>query len=166
MNIIDGLDIPLVEFVSQKSTPFPIKFSKQETEAADEHIHKLLQKGAIIECSSINPGDFVSTVFLRPKKDGGYRMILNLKDFNDFVEYNHFKMETLKEICASITPGCYMAVIDLQDAYLVIAITSKHHKFLKFRWRDKIYCYVVLPFGLACAPRIFTKLLKVPLYHI
>ena len=90
-------------------------------------------------------------------------MILNLKNFNDFVEYNHFKMETLKDILLAVTPGCFMAVIDLQDAYLVVPIHSSCKCFLKFRWRGKIYAYQVLPFGLSCAPQIFTKLLKPPL---
>ena len=75
--------------------------------AADKHIDELLAKGAIREYDSVQPSDFVSTVFLRPKKDGGYHMILNLKDFNQSVEYNHFKMETLKDICNSISTNLH-----------------------------------------------------------
>ena len=164
IKIVEGLDIPLVEVQHQSHIPHPLQVSADETKAADEQIQQLLQKGAIEECQHTNPDDFVSTV--RPKKDGGYHMIWNLKDFNKFVEYNHFKMETLKDICQSITPNCFMAVIDLQDAYLVIPISRHHQRFLKFIWKGKIYCYLVLPFSLACAPRIFTKLLKVPLSEI
>ena len=166
LNIVQGLDIPILEIQHQRHVPHPLQFSAAETEAADQQIQTLLEKGAIVECSSIESHDFVSTVFLRPKKDGGFRMILNLKDFNQYVEYNHFKMETFRDICESISPGCFMAVIDLQDAYLVIPISRKHRRYLKFMWKGKIYCYLVLPFGLACAPRIFTKLLKVPLSQI
>ena len=160
------MSIPIKDLQIQDYVPKPLRFLQVEMEAADEQITQLLQKHAIIECDSISEGDFFSTVFLRPKKDGGYQMILNLKDFNQFVEYLHFKMETLKDICNAMIPGCFMAVTDLKDAYLVISILGEHCCFLKFHWCDKIYYYLVLPFGLTCAPQIFTNLLKVPLSEI
>ena len=163
LKIISGFQLPLVDFQKQKHAPNPLTFSEMEMRAADEQIEQLLAKGAIMECDSIDENDFVSTVFLRPKKDGGFRMILNLKGFNEYIEYQHFKMETIKDIMHAIVPNCFMAVADLSDAYLVIPIAKWHWRFLKFRWRGKIYCYLVLPFGLACAPRVFTKVAKVPL---
>ena len=39
-------------------------------------------------------GEYISSIFIRPKKDGTYRLILNLKNLNDHVEYHHFKMDT------------------------------------------------------------------------
>ena len=53
-----------------------------------------------------------------------------------------------------------MSIFDLQDAYLVIAIAGVHMKFLIFEWQGRIYMYIVMPFGLAEAPRKLTKLLK------
>ena len=46
---------------------------------------------SVIVPSSPERGDFVSTISLHPKKDGTHRTILNLKQFNTFVEYHHFK---------------------------------------------------------------------------
>lgn len=40
--------------------------------------------------------DFMSNIFIRPKKNRKQRVILNLKRLNNCVEYHHFKMETLK----------------------------------------------------------------------
>ena len=42
---------------------------------------KLLVKGVIIPTTH-GPGEFISTIFLRPKPDGTHRMILNLKKVN------------------------------------------------------------------------------------
>ena len=53
-----------------------------------------------------------------------------------------------------------MAIFDFTDAYLTVSIAGEHVKFLKFQWQGKIFMYVVLPFGIASAPRQFTKLLK------
>lgn len=42
------------------------------------------------------PKEFISTIFLVPKKSGGMRPIINLKPLNNFVGTIHFKMETLQ----------------------------------------------------------------------
>ena len=121
------------------SRPFPsqtsvreIKMSMDENKAARDHIQELLRKKAIVP-SDKTDGDFLSNVFLVPKKDGGFRMILNLKQFNKYVEKFHFKMETLQTILHLVSPHSWMTVLDLQDAYLVIPVGvsrgyTNHHQ--------------------------------------
>ena len=46
-----------------------------------QEIEKLLNKQVIREVTHI-PGEFVSNIFLREKRDGGFRIILNLKPLN------------------------------------------------------------------------------------
>ena len=113
--------------------------------------------------SSPEKDDFVSTIFLRPKKDGSHRTILNLKQFNEFLEYHHFKMDTLETAISMMKPGCYMASVDLKDAYYMVRIDLSHQKYLKFWFEGQYFQYTCLPNGLASVPRIFTKLLK-PVY--
>ena len=91
--------------------PQSIKFTDWESSLMDQEIYTLLQKG-VIEEAYHSHGEFLSNVFLRPKKDGSFRMIVNLKNLNSHVEYNKFKMDTLQSILKLVTPGCYMATID------------------------------------------------------
>ena len=101
LQIVQGMHIPLEQFLEQECNPSPqIPMSREEMAAADEHIQTLLKKGAIWECPSNEPepGEFISNVFLWPKKDGSYHMILNLKKFNEYVQYKKLKMETLNHI--------------------------------------------------------------------
>ena len=42
--------------------------------------------------------DFFSSVFLRVKNHGNYRMILNLKKLNKYIDPKHFKMESLQNV--------------------------------------------------------------------
>ena len=137
-------------------------FNAVEQAIVASEIQKLAEKGVIIP-STHEEGEFISTIFLRSKKDGKYRTILNLKQFNEFVQYKHFKMDTLDMVIKLMKPGCYMASIDLQDAYYTLPVHPDHQKFLKFKFQDTLYQYTCLPNGLSSAPRIFTKLLK-PVY--
>ena len=109
---------------------------KHEGDLLDEDIIKLRKKG-VIELTSHSPDEFISTVFLRPKKTGGHRMILNLSDLNLSVEYNHFKMERLEAACRLMTKGCFMASIDLSDAYYSVNICENDRKYLRFIWRGQ-----------------------------
>ena len=68
--------------------------SSQECEIIDNEIEELLAKGAI-QVSEHENGEVISPIFLRYKKDGSPRPIINLKTLNSHVVYSHFKMETL-----------------------------------------------------------------------
>ncbi len=56
-----------------------------------------------------------------------------------------------------IRPGDWFASVDLKDAYFHIQIAPHHRRFLRFAFEGTAYQYSVLPFGLALAPRTFSK---------
>ena len=59
--------------------------------------------------------------------------------------------------------SCHMASVDLRDAYYSIPIAIEDRKYLMFEWQGSYYQFTCLPNGLACTPRMFTKILK-PVY--
>ena len=69
-------------------------------------------------------------------------------------------MDTIWTAIRMMSPGCYMASIDLKDAYYSVPIHKDDQKYLKFYWRGTLYQYTCFPNGLAICPRKFTKLLK------
>ena len=111
----------------------------------------------------IRPDQFVSRIFEVPKKTGDYRLILDLSDLNLYLKKVHFKMEGLQAILSLICQGDFLASLDLQDAFLTVAMHHAFFKYLCFDFEGVRYCFKALVFGLSCAPRVFTKLLKVPL---
>ena len=141
---------------------FSPKFSQQECTILSSEVQSLLSHG-VIKVSSHENVEYVSPIFLTPKRDGGHRMILNLSQLNDFIKYEHFKMDNIKTVLNLITPNCYMCKIDLKDAYYSIKIDEAFQKYLKFCWEEVLYQYVCYPNGLCSCPRRFTKLMKVPL---
>ena len=78
---------------------------------------------------------------MREKKDGSHRMISSLKDLNQQVEYQKFKMETVQTALQLTTKNCYFASVDLRDTYYSIEIHTEFGKYLKFYWRDTLYCF-------------------------
>ncbi|KAI8490473.1 hypothetical protein Bbelb_317410 [Branchiostoma belcheri] len=50
--------------------------------------------------------------------------------------------------------------IDIRDAYFHIPIHESFRRLLRFRWKGQIWEFQALPFGLNCAPRVFTKVTK------
>ena len=160
LNMVSGMCLDLTDIPKQTKLPHQIHMTQKEMSVAKDHIKVLLDKQAIRETTFNPKTDFLSNVFLRPKPDGSYRIILNLKKFNQYIQYAHFKMESLQHILDLVTHNCFMCVLDLSDAYLTVTINKRFIRFLTFQFNGKYYCYIVLPFGISSAPQKFTKLLK------
>ena len=116
-------------------------------------------------------GGYYSHYFLASKKTGGFRPILNLRGLNAYLLVEKFRMETLASILRDLQQGVWMISLDLKDAYLHVPIIPPHRKFLRFALRDhqgilRVYQWAVLPFGLATAPRVFTKILAPIAAHL
>ena len=159
LNTVCGYSIEF-DSVPQQNRALPsLNFSKQEKQLVDIEIEKLLVKNVISEVQHV-PGEFISNIFLRPKKDGTHRVIFNVKDLNSYIEYHHFKMDTLRTALQLIKPDCWFTSIDLKDAYYSVSVIKEDRKYLRFLWNNTCYEFSCLPMGLTSSPRVFTKLLK------
>lgn len=159
LNIVKGFKLPFTSLPVQKYIPGQIQFSDMENTEINLEIARLLEIGAIAECIH-EQNEFISNIFTRKKSNGKIRIILNLKALNEFLVYEHFKMEHMEYICELVHLNDWFGSIDLSDAYFSVPIDISHWKYLKFNWNGKLYCYKVLVFGLSVAPRIFTRLCK------
>ena len=113
---IKGVKTEFVDCAKQTMIPRECNFDATEVVIIDKQIETFLQTG-VIETTTHCEGEYISNISIRPKKDGSYRLILNLKNLNQFVQYHHFKMENLKSAITLMSPNCFMASIDLKDAY-------------------------------------------------
>ena len=89
---------------------------------------------------------------------------MNLSYLNKFLCKQEFKYEDLRIVMSLIEKGDYLFTFDLKSGYHHIDICSSQHKYLGFAWeeegRKQFYVFTVLPFGLATACYIFTKVLR------
>ena len=97
----------------------------------NSEIQKLKSKKVIVNTDK-RTGDYISGVFARSKKDGSHTMILNLKNFNKFICFRHFKMESIQNVLNAIKKDASMASIDLKDAFYSVPVAAHHQKHLKF----------------------------------
>ena len=103
----------------------------------------------IIDTTPHRKGEVLSSIFVRPNKDGSYRLILNLKGLNQYVIYHHFKMVTLYPMLKLVEKDCYLAFLDLKDAYYLVAVKVSDSKYLHFMWNKTLYQFTYLPYGLS-----------------
>ncbi|KAJ7329295.1 hypothetical protein JRQ81_015469 [Phrynocephalus forsythii] len=107
-----------------------------------------------------------TTTGLLPKKDGGLRPILDLRNLNFFIRPRRFRMTTLEANLPLLNENDWFAVIDLHVAYFHISITPAHRKYLQFTVGNDTYQFKALPFGLSTSPRVFTKCLAPVAAHL
>ena len=150
----DFIETPL-----QNHPPHVPRFASDEIQWITVEVQTMLDKGAI-EKTAQSPDQFVDHIFLRPKKNGTFRPVFNLKPLNRFIRYEHFKMEGMQMLSSMLQNGDWMCTLDLKYAYFCVAVGQNHQKYLRFLWNNQMYQYKSIPFGLGSAPRTFTKLLK------
>ena len=162
LQAVAGTMLEFVDELPPLRQPRRLQFTDFESDVIDKQIIAFLQLG-IVEKTEHSSDEFISNIFIRDKKDGSHRLILNLVELNPFIAYHHFKMDTIESVINMMRPNCFMASIDLAKAYYSIPVVTAHRRFLRFEWNDVLYQFRVIPNGLSSGPRTFTKILK-PVY--
>lgn len=165
LKAVQAYELEFIELPGDSGITHSIPFSRSDRSLIDRELDTLLAKGAIRECAHTK-GEFVSNIFIRQKKSGGFRVILNLKKLNKFIRYEHFKMEHIDHVTDLVFKDDFMASIDLKDAYFSVNLHEADRKYVRFLWNHKLYEYCCLCFGYAAAPRLFTKLTKPIMAHL
>ena len=135
-----------------------------KAQALRQELSTLLEKDAIerVEQSS-QQGGFYSVYFLIPKKEGGFRPILDLRGLNSFLKVLPFHMLRTVDVLQAVARHSWFTSIDLKDAYFHVPIATCHRQFLRFAFEGRAYQFKVLPFGLSLAPRVFTRCMRAAL---
>ena len=126
----------------------------------------MLETGRIIELSA--PPKVVNPLSVSENSDKK-RLILDLRYVNAHVWKEHVKFEDFKVLKGFIHKDCHMFNFDFKSGYHHVEIFEEHWEFLGFAWsfkgKKRFFCFVVLPFGLCSAGRIFTKVCRVLVKH-
>ena len=100
---------------------------------------------------------------------GKKRLVIDLRYLNGYLLKDSFKYEDLRIAMLMFQKGDYLFSFDLKSGYHHVDIHKRHWQYLGFSWgggdRPQYYEFKVLPFGLATACYVFTKLLRPLIKH-
>ncbi len=127
-------------------------------ELAENHYAKVTHKPTI-----------VSALGAIPKDNGDIRLIHDCsrpqgKAVNDYAEKISCKYQTIQSAIKHLTPGCYLAKVDLQSAYRSVGLHPSQFEFTGLKWTfkgDPNPTWLIdkrLPFGARKSPGIFHRL--------
>ena len=156
LQIVTGVVIPFQQIPLQTNMAPRISDNQSEKEKIEQEIVAMLQKGAIQVVSPMK-GEFISPIFLVPKKDGGSRPVINLKRFNSHIVFQHFKMEGLHLLKHIIQEKDFMIKIDLKDGYFCVPMSQQHQPFLRFIWGGHTVSVHLPPFRSSSCPSLLHK---------
>ena len=139
----------------------PLRFSRPHRKTSPSilaRVDELLRDGVVEKTT----GRYhLNRLFEVPKKDSDKsRLVLDVSALNKFIPSFSFRMTTVPMVRQALVPGCFMASVDLKDAYWHVPIHRRFRPFLAFSAGATIYQFRVMPFGLNIAPRVFTRILR------
>lgn len=164
--IKDGYALPFVELPTTRAMENH-KSAVDDKQFVTEQIKELLSAGCITEAnlSEVHVVSPLGVVKNSVKK----RLILDLRYVNHFLRIPKFKYEDIRTTRDIFTLGDWFFRFDYKSGYHHVDILPSHQKFLGFSWtlegEKKWFVFSVLPFGLASAPYVFTKIQKALVKH-
>ena len=138
------------------------KTARDSMEFVKSEVNKLLENGCVVEVKDkpivINP------LTVATNKVGKQRLVLDCCHLNKCLQKFNFKYEDAIEARRLFEKGTYLFSFNLRSAYHHIDIFSQHRTYLGFKLikgeTTKYFIFHSLPFSLATAGFIFTKLLR------
>ena len=159
--IKEGYKLPLLSLPEPYSKPNH-KSALQNKEFVSQAISDLIKSRCVVKIEDIPP--ICSPLSVIVNNSGKKRLVIDLRHLNQYLLKDNFKYEDLRTAMLLFQKDDYLFSFDLKSGYHHVDIHSQHQKYLGFVWDMgyglQHYMFKVLPFGLAPACYIFTKLLR------
>ena len=141
------------------------KSARDNPDFVKGEISSRIEKGVVSEVDLVPR--VVNPLTVAYSKTGKPRLVLDCRHINPALHLFNVKFEDIRIASEMFDLSSYVYTFDLKSAYHHIAIFPGHRMYLGFRWEHdsgdggaRSYVFNSLPFGLATAGHIFTKLLR------
>lgn len=132
----------------------PVLGRASQPQEVKEEISKLVRNGAFVPMET----RFVSPTFLIPKRDGGKRLIHDLRGINTALMPPKFTLHGAQDAATVVRESKWLVALDMKHGYQQVAMSPKARKYLGAQWGERTVVSTVLPFGLSVSPYVFTRL--------
>jgi hypothetical protein len=132
------------------------KLSKHEWELVDERC-KELHEACLIQPSSSN---FTTAIIMPTKEDLAglwieQKMCMDYRPLNLVTPQDRYPMPILEELFDNIGDSNIFTIVDLKQGFNQIVLATKDRKKTTFHESNKLWEWLVMPFGLKNAPVFF-----------
>ena len=100
--------------------------------------------------------------FLVRKGEKGWRLIVDLREFNKYLELQKFSLITLNKRRYDYYDLTAHDTTDLTSGYDHLGICTQHQRYIGIQCEDEVAVFVGAPFGTAPLPGIFQEMASVP----
>ena len=121
---------------------------------------KKLQDQDIIEKVTNQPTPWISPIVATPKKDGGLRICVDMREANQAIERERHTMPTLQDFKAEVNGAKFFSKIDLKQAYHQLELHEESRFITTFTTHEGLYQYKRLNYGTNSAAEIFQNVLQ------
>ena len=139
-------------------------FTAAETAFINNEIETLLQT----KCKTkfVNKPTCVSSISTVPKKNGRFRLIIDLWEVNNHLKPPKFVYEDIKQVIDIVKPKDKIITLDIKNGFYHIKVAPECSTYLGFTWRGRFYTWMVLPFGLNISPYYFCKTTRAVVHYL
>lgn len=158
-DLVWGVHVPTSTFVPANSAD-NYKSAAEKSVEVDEALEELRVAGKIEQVFGPELVDtVVSPLGAVPKPDSNkIRVVHDLSLFvNEFVISRDMSLPSIEEFLRWVSPGCWMWKRDWKGGYQQFWVNKFSRRLLGFKWKDGVWRYAVLPFGLNCSAPDFCQ---------
>ena len=140
------------------ATRYPV--GHKERPACSATLEQYIKIGSVQKLPWETSDGLWSTFLPVPKKGADkMRGCVDLRKSSSCIWYEHFKMEGLHTIQQLICCNNLITKVDLSDFYLHFLMGHADRRYMRFMWEGKKYRCIGMPFGLALAPGLASKMM-------
>lgn len=116
------------------------------------------EKGVIRKID--NPTDHCAPMVIALKPSGDLRICCDLRRLNQSLKREMYQMPTFDELSVKVRNPKIWSRLDCKNSFWQVPVHTDSQEILTFSSPFGRYCYQRLPFGIASAPEVFTRVLQ------